>query len=520
MRDRRRDPAGRRGTRRRGRRPHHRGHAPTWAGRHGSARRGSDRAGPPPSQDHRPVRARRPADGRLRPGAGRRVQRLHLQLPGAARRAGGRGLPLLLPLRHRGDRSRRSTAGARRASSASTACSRSPSPSATPACSSLGRDRLGIKPLYLSETPDRLRFASTLPALLEGGDVDTSIDRVALHHYMTFHSRRPGAAHDPARASASCRRPRSARSSPTASAPRHVYWRPDVRPPTSRPELGERDWRDAVLEALRVARRSAGWSPTCPSGCCCPAASTPRWSSPCSPRQGQRGLKTFSIGFDAARRRERRRVRVLRPDRRALRHRPPADPDRPPTACCPPSTTPIAAMSRADGQPRLRGLLPALRGGRQVGQGRAVRPGRRRGVRAATAGTRRWPTCRATARVRRLRAGVLRPPARRPGEHRSSPSGCCPTTRAATFVAEHFAAPGAADRARRGAAHRLDDHAGRRPGQAGGQHDDGVGAGGPGAVPRPRAGRAGRRLPARSSSSRTAARVCSRRRRAASCRTR
>ena len=52
----------------------------------------------------------------------------------------------------------------------------------------LGRDRLGIKPLYLAETPERIRFASALPALLEGGGVDTSIDRVALHHYMTFHS--------------------------------------------------------------------------------------------------------------------------------------------------------------------------------------------------------------------------------------------------------------------------------------------------------------------------------------------
>ena len=33
-----------------------------------------------------------------------------------------------------------------------------------------------------------LRFASSLPALLEGGGVDTDIDPVALHHYMTFHS--------------------------------------------------------------------------------------------------------------------------------------------------------------------------------------------------------------------------------------------------------------------------------------------------------------------------------------------
>ena len=52
----------------------------------------------------------------------------------------------------------------------------------------LGRDRLGIKPLYLAEGQGRLLFASTLPALLKAGGIDTSIDPIALHHYMTFHS--------------------------------------------------------------------------------------------------------------------------------------------------------------------------------------------------------------------------------------------------------------------------------------------------------------------------------------------
>ena len=33
-----------------------------------------------------------------------------------------------------------------------------------------------------------MRFASSLPALLAGGGVDTRIDPVALHHYLTFHS--------------------------------------------------------------------------------------------------------------------------------------------------------------------------------------------------------------------------------------------------------------------------------------------------------------------------------------------
>lgn len=52
----------------------------------------------------------------------------------------------------------------------------------------LARDRLGVKPLYLAERPGVVRFASTLPALLAGGEVDTTIDPVALAQYLTFHS--------------------------------------------------------------------------------------------------------------------------------------------------------------------------------------------------------------------------------------------------------------------------------------------------------------------------------------------
>ena len=52
----------------------------------------------------------------------------------------------------------------------------------------LARDRLGIKPLYYSETPGHFRFASTPQALLAAGGVDTSIDAVALHHLFTLHA--------------------------------------------------------------------------------------------------------------------------------------------------------------------------------------------------------------------------------------------------------------------------------------------------------------------------------------------
>jgi asparagine synthase (glutamine-hydrolysing) len=52
----------------------------------------------------------------------------------------------------------------------------------------LARDRLGIKPLYLAPIAHGLRFASSLPALLASGGIDTSVDPVALHHYMTLHA--------------------------------------------------------------------------------------------------------------------------------------------------------------------------------------------------------------------------------------------------------------------------------------------------------------------------------------------
>ncbi len=52
----------------------------------------------------------------------------------------------------------------------------------------LARDRLGIKPLYFSQTSDRIRFASTLPALLATDNIDTNIDPIALHHHLTLHA--------------------------------------------------------------------------------------------------------------------------------------------------------------------------------------------------------------------------------------------------------------------------------------------------------------------------------------------
>ncbi|MBV8541398.1 MAG: N-acetylglutaminylglutamine amidotransferase [Pseudonocardiales bacterium] len=175
----------------------------------------------------------------------------------------------------------------------------------------LGRDRLGIKPLYLSQTPRRLRFASTLPALLAAGEVDTSIDPVALHHYLSFHSVVPA--------------PRTILMGVEKLPPATVrtvhsdgrredreYWRPvfSRRGPGPGPDAGHTDARDsdarditdwpgAVLDALRLAvqRRMVA---DVPVGVLLSGGIDSSLVVALLAEGGQRRLRTFSVGFEAA----------------------------------------------------------------------------------------------------------------------------------------------------------------------------------------------------------------------------
>jgi asparagine synthase (glutamine-hydrolysing) len=162
----------------------------------------------------------------------------------------------------------------------------------------LGRDRLGIKPLYLAEGQGRLRFASSLPALLEAGGIDTSIDPIALHHYMTFHSVVPA----PRTILSGVRKlpPATVRTiQPDGASTDHVYWRPSH---TRRPEhagMSARDWRDAVLESLRVAVRRRMVADV-PVGVLLSGGLDSSLVVALLAAEGQTGLKTFSVGFHAA----------------------------------------------------------------------------------------------------------------------------------------------------------------------------------------------------------------------------
>ncbi|ORA15464.1 N-acetylglutaminylglutamine amidotransferase [Mycobacterium arosiense] len=162
----------------------------------------------------------------------------------------------------------------------------------------LGRDRLGIKPLYLTEDAHRVRFASTLPALLAGGGVDTRIDPVALHHYLSFHSVVPapntilrGVRKVPP-ASLVAIEPDGRRTVTT-------YWAPDFTRHADRADWSERDWEDAVLSTLRLAveRRLVA---DVPVGCLLSGGVDSSLIVGLLAEAGQHGLSTFSIGFESA----------------------------------------------------------------------------------------------------------------------------------------------------------------------------------------------------------------------------
>ena len=160
----------------------------------------------------------------------------------------------------------------------------------------LVRDRLGIKPLYLADVPGGLRFASTLPALLAGGDVDTSLDPIALHHYLSWHSIVP----------APRTLLRGVRKLPPATVRTiegdgrthdRTYWRPPFERVTGADWSAE-EWRAQLLAALRTAveRRMVA---DVPVGVLLSGGIDSSVIVALLADEGQKGLQTFSIGFEA-----------------------------------------------------------------------------------------------------------------------------------------------------------------------------------------------------------------------------
>lgn len=162
----------------------------------------------------------------------------------------------------------------------------------------LARDRFGIKPLYYTQNNDFLRFASSLPALLAGGDVDTSIDKIALHHYMQWHAVVPpphtilnGAKKLP---------PATIRTiDKNGQFQDFNYWSLKMGGKKGDESFSEQDWEELLLQTLKssVARRSIA---DVPVGVLLSGGLDSSLIVGLLAEQGQTGLSTFSVGFEAA----------------------------------------------------------------------------------------------------------------------------------------------------------------------------------------------------------------------------
>ena len=162
----------------------------------------------------------------------------------------------------------------------------------------LVRDRLGIKPVYVAHLHGRLRFASSLPALVASGGIDTSIDEAALHHYLSWHSIVPaprtilaGVQKLPAATIRTIR--------PDGTWRDREYWKPSYTRKAEHAGWSAADWQDAVRESLKTAVRRRMVADV-PVGVLLSGGLDSSLLVALLAEEGQHGLSTFSIGFDGA----------------------------------------------------------------------------------------------------------------------------------------------------------------------------------------------------------------------------
>ncbi|MGD8742411.1 MAG: N-acetylglutaminylglutamine amidotransferase [Granulosicoccaceae bacterium] len=159
----------------------------------------------------------------------------------------------------------------------------------------MARDRMGIKPLYYSRDRKRLRFASNPQALLAGGEVDSSIDPVALHHQLTLHAVVPA--------------PRTILAGVRKLEPGHYlvieadgktrkqrYWQLNAQRPDR--ALSSQDWIDATHEALLRSVERRRLAADVPVGVLLSGGLDSSLIVALLAESGQQDLHTFSVGFE------------------------------------------------------------------------------------------------------------------------------------------------------------------------------------------------------------------------------
>ncbi len=159
------------------------------------------------------------------------------------------------------------------------------------------RDRLGIKPFYYTRQEGVLRFASTLPALLAAGGVDTSIDPVALQYYLTFHAVVP-APHTILRGVRKLPPATVWTIEPDGSEHFSSYWELSFGPGQSEAGFGLEEWKRGTLEVMRrsVERRLTA---DVPVGVLLSGGLDSSLIVGLLAEAGHPDIETFSIGFES-----------------------------------------------------------------------------------------------------------------------------------------------------------------------------------------------------------------------------
>ncbi|MFW5660794.1 MAG: N-acetylglutaminylglutamine amidotransferase, partial [Oceanicaulis sp.] len=161
----------------------------------------------------------------------------------------------------------------------------------------LGRDRLGIKPLYYAETDGGLRFASSLHALTCFDDVDTSLDPDALNFYFSFHAVVP----PPFTMVKGVRKLPPAtlmHVAPDGTLRTKTFWDVAFGPRDDERGYTHADWKRLVADTLRagVKRRLVA---DVPVGVLLSGGLDSSLIVGLLAEAGQTGLSTFSIGFES-----------------------------------------------------------------------------------------------------------------------------------------------------------------------------------------------------------------------------
>ncbi|HYD59422.1 MAG TPA: N-acetylglutaminylglutamine amidotransferase [Noviherbaspirillum sp.] len=159
------------------------------------------------------------------------------------------------------------------------------------------RDRLGIKPLYYARDRNCLRFASSLPALLKGGGIDTSLDLRALHYYLTFHAVVP-APHTILNGVRKLPPGSWMKVHPDGDCSIREWWRLDFIRSDEDENPSFDDWKVAVLDSLRLSVKRRLVSDV-PVGVLLSGGLDSSLITGLLAEAGTKDLRTYSIGFES-----------------------------------------------------------------------------------------------------------------------------------------------------------------------------------------------------------------------------